>query len=323
MTTTVTMLQTRLGENGSLWTIGNSYAASDAFAAVLISSNLATGTLPKSRGLVPLWGQTDNTGAVASVVDGGGNRVASNYGFLRWCLPGRDVSGASFKDVSGKGNDGIIEASNAAPFAVDKYMSTAAHASAGGINLPLAAGQCNPLTDSFLCAVEMTNADPGASAIIMSFGASATAGSPGLYLSHRSSAAGVGRVVVQRGDGTLVSGSDSTVKFSNAGGTRPTHALMALDAPSGSVYLYRDGVLAAANVGLMTGANAFTLGSMALGPRLGSTGGTASTFAGVYRGWQGYVFAGKGLPLNIGRVASMLADSPNTPLHDSLFVFAS
>lgn len=73
MTTTVTMLQTRLGENGSLWTVGNSYAASDAFAAVLISSNLATGTLPKSRGLVPLWGQTDNTGAVASVVDGAGN----------------------------------------------------------------------------------------------------------------------------------------------------------------------------------------------------------------------------------------------------------
>lgn len=72
MTTTVTMLQTRLGESGSLWTVGNSYAASDAFAAVLISSNLATGTLPKSRSLVPLWGQTDNTGAVTSVVDGGG-----------------------------------------------------------------------------------------------------------------------------------------------------------------------------------------------------------------------------------------------------------
>lgn len=77
MTTTVTMLQTRLGENGSLWTIGNSYAASDAFAAVLISSNLATGTLPKSRGLVPLWGQTDNTGAVASVVDGAGRNFES------------------------------------------------------------------------------------------------------------------------------------------------------------------------------------------------------------------------------------------------------
>ena len=82
MTTTVTMLQTRLGENGSLWTIGNSYAASDAFAAVLISSNLATGTLPKSRGLVPLWGQTDNTGAVASVVDGAGIPTSTTVGSL-------------------------------------------------------------------------------------------------------------------------------------------------------------------------------------------------------------------------------------------------
>jgi hypothetical protein len=76
MTTTVTMLQTRLGESGSLWTVGNSYAASDAFAAVLISSNLATGTLPKSRSLVPLWGQTDTTGAVTSVVDTAGNTYA-------------------------------------------------------------------------------------------------------------------------------------------------------------------------------------------------------------------------------------------------------
>jgi peptidoglycan/xylan/chitin deacetylase (PgdA/CDA1 family) len=80
MTTTVTMLQTRLGESGSLWTVGNSYAASDAFAAVLISSNLATGTLPKSRSLVPLWGQTDTTGAVTSVVDGGGKRVDLSSG---------------------------------------------------------------------------------------------------------------------------------------------------------------------------------------------------------------------------------------------------
>lgn len=84
MTTTVTMLQTRLGESGSLWTVGNSYAASDAFAAMLITSNLATGTLPKSRSLVPLWGQTDSTGAVASVVDGAGKS------FLRGALVSGD-----------------------------------------------------------------------------------------------------------------------------------------------------------------------------------------------------------------------------------------
>jgi hypothetical protein len=46
MPITVTMLQTRQGEGGSLWTAGNSYSASDAFGALLIASNLATGTLP-------------------------------------------------------------------------------------------------------------------------------------------------------------------------------------------------------------------------------------------------------------------------------------
>jgi hypothetical protein len=46
MPITVTMLQTRQGEGGVLWTAGNSYSASDAFGAYLITSNLATGTLP-------------------------------------------------------------------------------------------------------------------------------------------------------------------------------------------------------------------------------------------------------------------------------------
>lgn len=73
MTTTVTMLQTRQGEGGSLWTVGNSYAASDAFATVLINSNYATGTLPKSRGLVPVNAQTDSNGQITALVDGAGN----------------------------------------------------------------------------------------------------------------------------------------------------------------------------------------------------------------------------------------------------------
>lgn len=46
MPITVTMLQTRLGEGGATWTAGQSYSASDAFGAYLISSNLATGPLP-------------------------------------------------------------------------------------------------------------------------------------------------------------------------------------------------------------------------------------------------------------------------------------
>lgn len=47
MTVTVTMLQTRRGEDGSLWVANSSYSATDGFAAMLVTSNLATATLPQ------------------------------------------------------------------------------------------------------------------------------------------------------------------------------------------------------------------------------------------------------------------------------------
>ena len=46
MPITVTLLQTRQGEGGVQWIAGQSYSASDAFGAYLITSNLATGTIP-------------------------------------------------------------------------------------------------------------------------------------------------------------------------------------------------------------------------------------------------------------------------------------
>jgi hypothetical protein len=70
MPVTVTMLQTRKGEDGSLWTAGNSYSATDAFAYVLITGNLATGTLPAvvQSGLSPA-----DTIALKVVAAGGGD----------------------------------------------------------------------------------------------------------------------------------------------------------------------------------------------------------------------------------------------------------
>ena len=46
MSITVTMLQTRQGEGGVMWNSGSSYSASDEFGTYLITSNLATGTVP-------------------------------------------------------------------------------------------------------------------------------------------------------------------------------------------------------------------------------------------------------------------------------------
>lgn len=267
--------------------------------------------------LTPVGLSPDGT----SLVSGDGTNIIAQMSFCRWCIPGKDTSGTLFKDVSGNGNDGTIEASNSSPFAVDSRISTAAHASAGGVNVTLAATLCDFTTDSVLMSFMLTNEDPAGSESVASFGAG-TGNHPGMYLSHRASAAGVARVVCNRGNGTLVSGTDSTVKFSNAGGTRETHVVMALDGPTGSVYLYRDGVLAASNVGLMTASNAFTVAAPVFGARLGGTGGTGATVAGVFRGWQAYVFAGKGLPLNIGQIAARLAEDPSVPINDVSFKFA-
>lgn len=246
-------------------------------------------------------------------------RVGSDS-YIRWCIPGRDVAGTTFKDVSGAGNDGLIDANNSTPFAIDSRISTVVHASAGGVSLAVGAGDMNFVTDSAILAFAMTNEDPAGSEVVASWGAG-TGNFPGFYFSHRSSVAGVGRVICNRGNGTLISATDSTVKFSNAGGTRETHVLIGLDGPTGSIYLYRDGVLAASNVGLMTGANSFTAVRPLLGPRLGGNGGSSSTVAGVFRGWQGYVFPSSGLPLNLGRIAAMLTEGPSVPLRDHEFRF--
>jgi len=79
MTVTVTMLQTRRGEDGNPWTAGNSYAASDAFAQFLIASNLATGALPQvpQSGLSP-----SDTVALKGVVSGGGIGPSSTFASL-------------------------------------------------------------------------------------------------------------------------------------------------------------------------------------------------------------------------------------------------
>lgn len=242
--------------------------------------------------------------------------------FIRWCIPGRDFAGTVFKDASGKGNDATIDASNTGAFAVDGRASTVVHGSAGGITQSLAASLCDFATDSIILAVAVTRADPGASESIFSWGAGGggAPGFPGFYMSHRSAPAGVCLAVGNRGNGTLVVGATTAAKFSNAGGTRETHAVLAFDAPTGSLYVYRDGVLSATNAGLMTGANAFTQSVVTAGARLGSIAG-GSTVAGAFRGWQGYVFAGKGLPLNIGAVAAELAESPSIVLRDGKFEF--
>jgi hypothetical protein len=77
MSVQVTMLQTRRGEDGTLWTVaGSPYTASDAFAQFLISANLATGVFPQ---LPQSSLNTAQVIAVQALLDGSGTDVS----FLR------------------------------------------------------------------------------------------------------------------------------------------------------------------------------------------------------------------------------------------------
>lgn len=106
MTTTVTMLQTRRGEDGNQWTAGSSYPASDAFAAMLITANYATGTLPVDRDLVPIMGQTNSAGQVISLASGDGPLTIYQYApstgyFCHLYAPNQDVCDPYVADISG------------------------------------------------------------------------------------------------------------------------------------------------------------------------------------------------------------------------------
>lgn len=81
MTTTVTMLQTRRGEDGNLWTAGSSYSASDAFATDLIVHNYATGTLPRGVMTAPAQFATDAAGNVTGLVGPGGANIILSNGY--------------------------------------------------------------------------------------------------------------------------------------------------------------------------------------------------------------------------------------------------
>jgi hypothetical protein len=103
MPITVTMLQTRQGEGGSLWTVGNSYSASDAFGTYLITSNLATGTIPAvpPTGISPAAAVAVNALVSSAGIPGAtaasplGMQVTRLNAALSKCWQGRVKSAAS------------------------------------------------------------------------------------------------------------------------------------------------------------------------------------------------------------------------------------
>ena len=106
--------------------------------------------------------------------------------------------------------------------------------------------------------------------------------------------------------------ADSTLAFSD-GTPQDRHCVVTYDATTGVFSIYRDGVLSNAFTGTpMVGANAFPNAVLNKEYRVGGTAG-GGTVVTLTKGHQLYIREGA-LPVNIGQIASMLANNPLNPL---------
>jgi len=227
------------------------------------------------------------------------------------CVPAHDAA-TRFTDVTGNANHLLVEASNTNAFNNDGYATTtAAGSGATGLNIPQSAIKWNPLTESLLLSFAMKKAAPGANENVLSLGAT-VAGNQGFYLSHRTT--GIFKFVPILNTGSAGSNVDSTLSFSDST-PKDRVCVVAIDAPTGSVYMWRDGILTVSSVGLMTGANAYSNAVSNAEFRIGSLGAAANSavVASLTRGIQLAKFQGS-LPTNIGLIAARLAETPSIPL---------
>lgn len=252
------------------------------------------------------------TGEVRNLQVGGSSVDLNVSAQLAFCIPGRDVS-TRFNDLTSNAANLAVEGGNTGAFGTEKYFSTTAAVN-GGLNVPQAKIQWNPYTESMILAFVMKRAVPGVNEAILTV-SSLTAGNQGFYLSHRSGA-GKLKIVGVKNDGALVAQADSTLAFSD-GTPQDRHVLVAYDAPTGSFYLYRDGVLSDSYVGAHTpgGADSFVNAVSNAFLRVGFSDCLA-TVAGVALQGYGLQFAkaAEALPVNIGQIAARLAETPRIPL---------
>ena len=250
-----------------------------------------------------------NPSTAAAVV---GAAASAQSSALRFCIPGRDASTA-FSDISGNAATCVVDAGNTGAFATADYMATIAATNGG---LTIAGGQCslNFSTDSFILAFTLKMAAPGAHQNLLALHADTTGGgNTGIYISHRTT----GALKIMPVIGTTITNAqaDSALSFSD-GTPRDRHCVVAYDAPTGVFSIYRDGVLSNAFTGTpMVGANAFPNATQSRAYRIGgiAMGAPLVSVASLTYGHQLYSWAGS-LPVNIGQIASMLANNPLNPL---------
>lgn len=254
------------------------------------------------------------TGMVTGLVgpDGGTIGIGQISKKLLSCIPAREIS-TRFNDVSGLGNNLIVEGGNSGAFTTEGYFTTTA-STTGGLNIPQSQIAWNPFTQSLIVSFVLKRAVPGANENIFSV-AAPIASYQGFYLSHRS---GLGKlkIVGVKNDGALVAQADSTLAFSD-GTPRDRVVTVAYDAPTGSWYLWRDGVLSDSYVGAQApgGANTFTNATSSAELRIGALAAASGNACVVVSGYglQIAKYVGS-LPTNIGVIAAKLAEVPRLPI---------
>lgn len=255
--------------------------------------------------------RTNSAGKAVALMGSDGLPVAST-GALRFCLPGRNVSG-SFTDLSDNTATCTVDAGNTGAFATPDYMATIAAAN-GGLTVANSKVLWNPTTESLILGFVIKRAAPVAGEVIGAWSGGVGALQTGFYLSHRTSPGAI--KIVPTIAGVVVNAqADSTLGFSDAT-PQNRHCTVTYDAPTGVFSIYRDGVLSNSFTGTpMIGANAFPNANCTHEYRIGGSGGGAGAaiVATLTYGHQGYVLPG-GLPTHIGRIAAILAENPRVPL---------
>lgn len=238
---------------------------------------------------------------------------ASPYRFL---LTGTQAIETSVIDRSGNGADAIIPAATYSPSALwaNKGYITTEAGTGKGVCISADKTTFDLATDSLILAFTVNAEQPTGNPPLMGNGDAS--GRQGIYISARST--GQVRVLITTSTG-LVSAliMPTGVVFDGT----DHHVVVAIDAPTRSVFVFIDGLLAGSYpnyyAGTTTPSSTWNFGSS------GNVINAATTMAAKLKGLHLMVLEDAGLPSNIGQVARKLFENPSSPISQSEFLSTS
>lgn len=311
---------------GIAMAVGTTYTVEENFGLSLIQQGRASDTdeflderinAPFDEVVYPIF--PDDFSPVGLSVDGtslvsgdGTTFRPALSGKLIACVPGRDVA-TRFNDITANAAHLAVEAGNSAAFSNNGYFTTTA-STTGGLNIPQSKVLWNPYSESIVVSMVLKSAIPAGTAALMSIGANGGSGYQGFRLYQVVTTGYVGITGWANGGANLAQSSTSAIAVSDAT-PQDRVVTVAYDAPTGSWYVWRDGVLILSAVGLTIGgtgfADAVSNAELRLGASAAIAGATVAVLQGRALQFAKYVGA---LPTNIGVIAARLAETPGVPI---------